>query len=314
MKKTIFNPLLALVMAIPSFNSIAVEGSEINTASIMASSASPSCADYKIVGICYWLRCTFWGCSVRTSMKVHHFIPEMVISSYNNDNQSPWTEMKGINIGVKGGEYRSPTKKYNQLTFKNAEAIGHPGGLFLNMISSMGYSCESQTTPYMPYFLSGLDFLAWRHNMPEMFYPEALTPGMREVSKNGDLWGNIYPRGGSVTQVHDYKAAAITAQRIADIISRDFQPHVYFPATSKQRAGYWPPGEVKEGNKKTHKWQMLSPKMENSCAIFPDGSPTSSYSSKLSNKNNYSWALWRPYACCKRRGQTFLGSTDWMSY
>ncbi|WP_440209997.1 TIGR03756 family integrating conjugative element protein [Actinobacillus pleuropneumoniae] len=292
----------------------AIEGNSINTASILASSASPSCADYKVVGMCYWLFCTKFGCSVRTSVKVHHFIPEMVVSAYNHDNQSPWTEMKWLNQGIKGGQHQTPSKNYTQYTFKNAEAIGHPGGLFLNMISSMGYFCESQTTPYQPYFLSALDYLAWQQGMPEMFYPEALTPGMREVRANGDLWGNIYPRAGHVTQSHDYKASAVVAQRIADIVSRDGQLHVYIPATKKNEAGKWYPKAVKEGEIKTHKWQMLSPKTENSCAIFPDDNVTDTYGHKLSNTENYSWALWRPYSCCKRRGQKFLGSTDWGNY
>ncbi|MDU8924327.1 TIGR03756 family integrating conjugative element protein [Pasteurellaceae bacterium LIM206] len=293
---------------------VSAEGSSINTASILTSSASSSCADYKIVGICYWLFCTTFGCKVRTSTKVHHFIPETVISAYNHDNQSPWTEMKWLNQGIKGGQYQTPSKNYTQYTFKNAEAIGHPGGLFLNMISSMGYSCESQTTPYQPYFLSGLDFFAWRQGMPEMLYPEALTPSMREVRANGDLWGNIYPRSGHVTQVHDYKASAIIAQRIADIVSRDGQLHVYIAATRKNSDGKWYPGEVKENDIKTHKWQMLSPKMEKSCTIFPDGGAADTYADKLSDTENYSWALWRPYSCCKRRGQKFLGSTDWGNY
>ncbi|WP_101776025.1 TIGR03756 family integrating conjugative element protein [Pasteurella oralis] len=298
------------------FVSISISGfsANINTATILSSSASASCADYKVVGICYWLFCTQFGCKVRTSTKVHHFIPELVISSYNHDKQSPWTEMAFLNKGAKGGAYRSPTQKYSQLTFKNAEAIGHPGGLFLNMISSMGYSCKSQTTPYLPYFLSALDYFAWNHGMPEMFYPEALTPGMREVRKGGDLWGNIYPRSGFVTQNHDYKAAAITVQRTADVITRDGQLHVYVPVNAKQRDGYWPPKPVQEGNKRNHKWQMLSPKMETSCSIFPDGSTTDTYSHKLSEQENYSWALWRPYSCCKRRGQKFLGSVDWGNY
>ncbi|MCI5764014.1 TIGR03756 family integrating conjugative element protein [Actinobacillus porcinus] len=291
-----------------------VAANQINTATILTSSASPGCADYKLVGMCYWLFCTKFGCTVRTSVKVHHFIPEMVVSSYNHIGQSPWTEMSWMNQGAQGGRAQSPIKNYSQYRFKNAEAIGHPGGLFLNMISSMGYSCESQTTPFQPYFLSALDYLAWNQGVPEMLYPEALTPGMREVRANGDLWGNIYPRSGSVTQVHDYKAAGLIAQRVADIVSRSGQLHVYYPATKGNSAGYWPPKEVKEGDKKTHKWQMLSPAMSQSCSIFPDGQAADSYSSKLSEQGNYSWALWRPYACCKRRGQTFLGSTDWMSY
>lgn len=306
-----------LVMAVASYYASpveAVEANSINTATIVASGATldNSCVDYKITGICFWLKCTYWSCSVKTSTKVHHFIPEMVVSVYNNRKQSPWAEMRGLNRGSQGGQHHRTGKKYTQYTFKNAEAFGHPGGLVLNMISSMGYSCDSQTTAYQPYFLSALDFFAWNNGMPEMFYPEALAPGMREVKANGDLWGNLYPRSGSVTQMHDYKAAALVAQRVADIVSRDGQLHVYYPATAKSREGYWPPSEVKEGDKKTHRWQMLSPQMSKSCAIFPDGGATESYSDKLSNTENYSWALWRPYRCCKKNGQKFLGSVDWI--
>ncbi|HBP1008256.1 TPA: TIGR03756 family integrating conjugative element protein, partial [Pseudomonas aeruginosa] len=29
-------------------------------------------------------------------------------------------------------------------------------------------------------------------------------------------------------------------------------------------------------------------------------------------QGDYAWALWRPYACCERRGQVFLGSVDFL--
>ena len=37
--------------------------------------ASPDCLEYRVVGICYWLYCTWTGCTVRTSVKVRHCIP-----------------------------------------------------------------------------------------------------------------------------------------------------------------------------------------------------------------------------------------------
>ena len=48
----------------------------------------------------------------------------------------------------------------------------------------------------MPYLLSTLDTLAWRYNVPEMAYPEALIPGMREVGARTtmNLWGNVSAR------------------------------------------------------------------------------------------------------------------------
>ena len=301
---------LCIAIALTSISGQASESgqSSLNTASIMASSASTSCLDYKVVGTCFWLFCTKFGCKIRTSTKIKHYIPEVVVSSYNHQAQNPWVEMNFLSNGVKGGDYQSPHKDYTQATFKNVDIIGHPQGAISQMLNSTGYYCKSQTTPFVPYYLSGLDFLAWRFGVPEMVYPEALIPGMREIRANGDTWGNIYPRAGTVTQVHDYKASAVTAHRVADVVTNTFQPHVYIPIAKKdnQSNGEWFPPPVKEGDAKTHKWQQLHPVTSQSCAIFPDNPP-----SMLSENGSYAWALWRPYKCCKKRGQTFLYSIDW---
>ena len=29
---------------------------------------------------------------------------------------------------------------------------------------------------------------------------------------------------------------------------------------------------------------------------------------------DYAWNLWRPYKCCTRRGQWFLGDIDWVAF
>ena len=301
---------LCIAIALTSISGQASESgqSALNTASIMASSASTSCLDYQVVGTCFWLFCTKFGCKIRTSTKIKHYIPEVVVSSYNHQAQNPWVEMNFLSNGVKGGDYQSPHKDYTQATFKNVDVIGHPQGAISQMLNSTGYYCKSQTTPFVPYYLSGLDFLAWRFGVPEMVYPEALIPGMREIRANGDTWGNIYPRAGTVTQVHDYKASAVTAHRVADVVTNTFQPHVYIPIAKKdnQSNGEWFPPPVKEGDAKTHKWQQLHPVTSQSCAIFPDNPP-----SMLSENGSYAWALWRPYKCCKKRGQTFLYSIDW---
>lgn len=79
------------------------------------------------------------------------------------------------------------------------------------------------------------------------------------------------------------------------------------PAAASFR--YWPPDPVTEGDSNNHQWQMLVPKKSASCTIFPDGSATDSYADKLAEDGAYAWTLWRPYECCPRRGQTFLGSS-----
>ena len=228
----------------------------ITTPEIAASALSPECVQYQIVGVCYWLFCSPFGCSVRTSAKVRHFRPDLVVSAYSVTGQNPWTEISPLSsplpgIAEAGGDTNPrAVGQHSKVRFKNADAIGFPAGDALaNFFAQFGYVCAPSSQPFLPYFLSTLDAIAWRSGVPEMFYPEALTPGLREVSKDGDMWGNIYPRAGALSQTHDYKAGAVIAQRTADLVTRSGQSHVYIPLTASSHDGYWPPDPVTEGER-----------------------------------------------------------------
>ncbi|RMS30784.1 hypothetical protein ALP68_04666, partial [Pseudomonas ficuserectae] len=108
-----------------------------------------------------------------------------------------------------------------------------------------------------------------------------------------------------IHQADDYKAAAVIAQRAGDVVTRIGQVHVYLPLRALPMPGYWPAGELIEGVAATGKWQELTPTLSPSCAVFPNFGP-----GVQATDGSYAWALWRPYSCCKRQGQTFLGSTD----
>lgn len=207
-----------------------------------------------------------------------------------------------------GGDGTSSHDNENNLAkFKNADVIGHPGSTaFGRFAAGFGHSCEGAGTAFMPYLLSTLDTVAWRYNLPEMAYPEALIPGMREIgTRTGqNLWGNVYPRGGFLHQVDDYKSGAVVAQRTGDIVTRRGQAHVYQPLLAGSRDGYWPAGALVEGDASSGKWQELTPRLSNSCAVFPHDEVRTQ-----AQRGDYAWALWRPYSCCRRMGQVFLGST-----
>ena len=285
----------------------------INTGTIVASTLSPDCLEYRVVGICYWLYCTWTGCTVRTSVKVRHYVPDAVVSSYSNTGENPWTEVRFMSppnpTAEDGGDGTTNHDNENNLAkFKNADVIGHPGGqVFSQFASASGYACEGAGTAFMPYLLSTLDTLAWRYNVPEMVYPESLIPGRREVgTRTGlNLWGNVYPRGGFLHQTDDYKSGAVVAQRAGDIVTRRGPIHVYQSLLAEARDGYWPAGELMESDASTGKWQELTPTLSNSCAVFPHTNTR-----VQAQQGDYAWALWRPYSCCERRGQVFLGSTD----
>ena len=285
----------------------------LDTATIVGSTLSPDCLEYRVVGICYWLYCTNFGCSVRTSVKVRHYVPDAVVSSYANTGANPWVEVRAMsapNATARGGGDGTTNEDHenNLARFKNADVIGHPGGAtFSQFASQSGYSCQGAATAFMPYLLSTYDTLAWRYSIPEAVYPEALTPGLREIgSRQGvNLWGNLYPRGGFLHQVDDHKSAAVVAQRAGDIVTRRGQIHVYQPLLATARDGYWPAGALVESDAATGKWQELTPTLSNRCAVFPNRNVH-----VQAQQGDYAWALWRPYSCCQRRGQTFLGSVD----
>ena len=211
-----FDLLRRMRAAVTSVLLLSATGSyALNTATIVGSVASPDCLEYRVVGICYWLYCTWTGCTVRTSVKVRHYIPDAVVSSYSNTGENPWVEVRAMSTpnpsAQAGGDGTTNEDHENNLAkFKNADVIGHPGvEVFNQFVSSSGYFCEGAGTAFMPYLLSTLDTPAWRYNVPEMVYPEALIPGMREVGARStlNLWGNVYPRGGFLHQTDDHKEA-----------------------------------------------------------------------------------------------------------
>ena len=201
----------------------------LDTGSITSSVLSPNCLAYRVVGICFWLLCTPFGCTVKTSTKVRHFIPELVVSSYATTGNNPWTEMATLSSPISGAEgggnlITPNTQRDNLPRFKNVDGIGHPGGWAATQLASQaGYACARGATAFMPYYLSTLDSLAWRQGIPESFYPESLMPGIREIGRqaSGNMWGNVYPRQGFLVQPDDFKAAAVMAQRGGDVMTRN---------------------------------------------------------------------------------------------
>lgn len=301
--------------------------------------AALSCMQWMPTGICFWLRCSWSGCSVRTSIKVGHYNPDLVVSTYNELGGNPWVEIRAtlglaqkaaatgllgallpVPIDSAGNRTEGTSERDHQnLVYRETDAIGHPLSSLSGLVAGVGLLCPSQTTSFFPYFQSGLDALSWRQEIPEIFYPASFIPGLRELGTWPlQTWGGVYPRTGWTTQAEEPKAAAINAQRAGDIVTRIGQPHVYVPVTGSSGFGrVWPPGPLVEKDRTTGTWQMLLPRPEASCSVFGTNdlaSLTGWGGGRVDSAGDYAWNLWRPYQCCRRRGQWFLFSIDWMSY
>ncbi|WP_204353773.1 TIGR03756 family integrating conjugative element protein [Salinisphaera orenii] len=286
----------------------------VSTSQLISSAASRDCLQYQVIGVCVWLTCTPSGCETDTSVKVKHYMPDLVVSAYMRTGRNPWQAVAGLaGPGSKaesgGNQRRRRPRNHEQERFKSTDAIGDPAAAGFDLLSSFGYSCRSTATPFEPYFLSTYDPLAWRGGVPESAYPESLTPGVKVIGNPGNKWGHLYPREGFVKQTNDYKAAAVNADRAASIVTRTGQPHVYIPLTADQRQGYWPPDAFKVGDASNHTWQRVQPDPTNSCSVFPDRGPGASFAGNIARDGAYAFVLWRPYQCCKRRGETLIYST-----
>ncbi|MCY3812118.1 MAG: TIGR03756 family integrating conjugative element protein [Gammaproteobacteria bacterium] len=289
----------------------------VTSADILAASADADCLDYRPVGGCLWLRCSGVppSCTTTTSVKYRHYVPDAVVTAYPAAGLSPWTEMRAVDGAAEGGTYAkgAGSRASTGLRFKVAQAIGSPGIAWIEALDLATTVCEPAATPLEPYYASGLDPM-WR--TPEAQGPLTLRHMLRAVREPGplgSLWGTLYPRTGFVQQVHDYKAAAVVAQRVANIVTRRNQPHVYRPLLGDSGGGEWPPGAVVEGDADTHKWQLLAPRT-GSCSVFaasaaPPVGIVDPLGPNVAASGAYAWNLWRPYRCCARRGQWLL--SDW---
>ncbi len=342
--KTIALALMpTLALALPSA-ARAEPAAALNTASIVsgAAGAAASCLRFRVVGTCVWLvGCPY--CELDYTVKYGHRNPDVVVSVTNGLGKNPWAEaasayssidsagassvvsgqggslLGGIG-GIETGSNSAAQKeegfgRKSNLSYREAQAVGHPlaGEIY----------CPSSASYFNPYFLSGLDALAWRWQLPEVAYPQSLVPGLREV---GDwplnTWGAVYPRSGWLAQPDQPKAAAVAAQRVGDIITRGQAVHISQELASggmeeSDNKLVWRPEALKEGDDKTGDWQMLAPNADTGCAVFGADdtlSPAGWSGGKLAAGGDYAWTLWRPYSCCKTMDGIFLGYIDILPY
>lgn len=299
--------------------------------------AVDSCLKWKvIIGTCTWLHCDLLGCRVRVSLKIGHYRPDLVVSVYPTIEAHPWREIKVVVKTtfeqikktqpeelqtVVEGSGLNPAHSQKHITrnlrFFESDVIGHPLS-DLPMIYA-NYFCTSETIVLTPYYSSLTDIVAWRNPELDSLNLVNLVPGRREIGRWPRFtWGSVYPRCGWINQPSPPKAAAVIAQRAADIAINGGSLHVRNPLRNySSHEKRWGPPALRETNGRTGKWQMIHPRKQSSCEVFGtnDLFATSDWGGGKVDKNNaYLWVLWRPYQCCRKRGQVFLGSDDVYGY
>ncbi len=307
----------------------AVSGVKLSTGEISAKTMNVSCIDYQVVGVCIWLTCTpYTGCDVDYSVQVAHYNPDVTISSYADTGENPWSDVAALSqpnsLAQGGGSNTEGSTVINEtaLRFKNVDAIGNPAiEAISESLEETEYYCPSEATMMYPYYLSTIDPF-WREPILETLLTLRYFfryIGFGQSPLYTSTWGPLFPRIGFVHTGHDYKSGAVTAQRVANIITKEYQPHVYIPLVDDDvdpkdlvNQGYWPPGEAVEGDATTATWQQLLPRGNSQkCHVFADlddqlAGPFDPFMLRLNEETGYIWNLWRPYSCCSQEGALLI--------
>ena len=307
---------------------------DISTGEIAALSVSLACLDYRIVGVCLFLVCELFECHIETTARISHFLPDVVVSSYQRTGENPWSEIAGLGaagagaiggllgaaagIPIDGGHQREGTRieAHENVRFKEVDVIGNPIVSGSELANTAGFLCASEAVSFFPYFLSTVDASGWRLGVTELIYPATFIPGLREI---GDwplnTWGSVHPRQGFVNTAEDPKAAGVCAQRAADIVTRELQPHAYvFLGGGDCGTGCTPPGPVMENDPENSTWQMLTPLPESTCNVFGINDVLEPFSwadfKQIDETEDYAWNLWRRYRCCFPNAGIYLGNVE----
>lgn len=315
--------LVLLCLSAPLHEAESVSTAQITQRTLVAAS---SCLNWRWIGNCLWSECDLFGCEILTSMKVRHYVPDLLVTVQRTPADIPWREMRYTLSSMQastissvirlissqafagsGGDVAVSTDftRNGDVRFFESNVFGHP--LDALPLETGGLLCQSVSQPGKRYYQSALDALAWRVAPFESTRPEALVPGRREIGSSiAGSWGAVYPRSGFVTQQSPAKAAAVIAQRACDIVVGPRLQHVAFELESPEPYTTVPT-YLDERDPATGLWQMISPKIDRTCGLFGLGDPNWDVG-RIDESRASIWNLWRPYECCEPRGQIYLGA------
>ena len=348
--KAVIVMLTFLSLSMAMVNS-SLKAEDFNVSDLASAALSWDCLDWKIDGVCVFLRCGLFGCYIVTTPRISHRLPDLVVQSYANTAEAPWQEwqplakaaaqaassaLQGI-FGTQpsggAGSGTGPHRYTDLLQFFETDVVGNP---IAKILKFGKFLCRSDVSPMKPYFVSATDALAWRSGLGELKRKESVTPGLREIGTGVEsTWGSVYPRSGFVIQSDPARAAAVTAVRGTDIVTRDRSGHMAQsykssasarnvrrgdsgakdPVTCRDSGGKWTVNKAGatcerrtwrqwrvDSSETDDNWQILTPESSKQCKAF--GGTESP--SEVAPDGEYAWHYWVRYRCCMKSG-SFLG-------
>lgn len=150
--------------------------------------------------------------------------------------------------------------------------------------------CPINVTPFVPYYLSGLDAIQWRGGYPLtdlQHSAKMMNPLSGDIIGRGqEKWGHLYPRQGTVNNSWDSKSGAVVIKRAASILNENKSTRVVNkPDDSNNGFGGWSKffpvtGETTPGATSSACHKRVA-------------------NTGITNNENgsYAWSFWRRYNC-----------------
>jgi integrating conjugative element protein (TIGR03756 family) len=294
-----------LLMTSPAFSSI-------NSAEIMADTLAglPACLHYEIKGACFWLNPTG---TIITTPDVQHYLPDVVVSVFNQPNQNPWLEMEATldqaatvaqnnmvsliaGVPAAGGQHSFQQPLEQHVFFKEVDIIGNPA---LPVLPTTPVLLSSVAVPLQPYFQSMLDSALWR-GFPPQALPEQAMASIENIThtigSGVTVWGGAFPFEGKIISGNDAKAAAVIAQRAGNLLTASQAwGHLYQPLST--HCGIECQAAVIQENNPQTQFQLIYPVLDTHCSVFGNSS-TYGENFKTPADGAYVWVLWRQYRGC----------------
>lgn len=218
------------------------------------------------------------GSEIKASLEERLKDAEIFLAKYPGHTSQNTSVIMMQNFG--GSIKNMDTVAGNQELNQTIQNIGSRVAKFGSVRSRI--FCPINITPFIPYYLSGMDGIQWRAGYP-LTDPhksaQILNPvSSDKIGKKNELWGHIYPREGAVNHGVDAKVGTVIAVRAADILNE---------GKKNIRIVNKPP----ESNKGFGGWGKVYPE-KNICHKKAENTGT-----KHDKNGGYGWTYWRRYNC-----------------
>lgn len=189
-------------------------------------------------------------------------------------------------------------KKLNDTTSNIGEKVSSYGSVGQRIF------CPINVTPFVPYYLSGLDSAQWRTGYPVTDPQHSLTitnPSSKDViGANNEKWGYMFPREGTVNNPSDAKVGTVVAVRAASVLNdkRNNIRVVNKPDDSNHGFGGWGKLFPKLGDTTPNSKQAACHKKASNTGV-------------INNENGgYAWTYWRRYNCDLRTTGIYITTVN----